>query len=94
MQEAVLTFRQMLGGWPGYEKGTATTCYLILGPFEKSLCATPPHRWLLRGIFVKHNIRTRCLMRMLCCGARGLLGAFYDVGETPVLSFGKWTGLG
>ena len=37
MQDGVLTFRQMLGGWPGYEKGTVTISYLIEEVFEKSL---------------------------------------------------------
>lgn len=31
VQDAVLTFRQMLGGWPGYEKGTTIIWYLTSG---------------------------------------------------------------
>ena len=51
VQDAVLTLRQMLGGWPGYEKGTATTCYLTSGGFGKSTSATP-----LAGIVCGLNV--------------------------------------
>ena len=36
VQDVVLTFRQMPGGWPSYEKGTATTAYPNAHSFEKS----------------------------------------------------------
>jgi len=64
VQDAVLTFRQMLSGWPSYEKGTAITCYLMPGVFGKSRSNTAPMWLRLAKLFVKHCIRTRKLMRM------------------------------
>src|SRR5699024_5346588 len=36
LQDGVMDFRKMLGGWPGYEKGTVTISYLIAEVFKKS----------------------------------------------------------
>jgi len=58
VQDVVLTFRQMPGGWPSYEKGTATTCYLTGGGFEKSLVNDRGR--LAVGWRVKQLIRIRC----------------------------------
>src|SRR5690625_7984766 len=57
VQDVVLTFRQMPGGWPSYEKGTATTCYLTGGGFEKSLVNDRGR--LALGWRVKQLIRIR-----------------------------------
>lgn len=44
VQDVVLTFRQMLGGWPSYEKGTATLAYPNSRTFEKSQFVNSPSK--------------------------------------------------
>src|SRR5699024_6476922 len=58
VQDVVLTFRQMLSGWPSYEKGTATTCYLISTLFQKFMLWLA--FWCCAIAALKQHIRIRC----------------------------------
>src|SRR5699024_10074501 len=91
MQDGVLTFRQMLGGWPGYEKVTVTISYLIMEVFKKSLSNIGLTRvyWCL-----KRCTRTGVPVRVQLYVIREVLfGAFHDIGQSPVLRLGQRTGL-
>src|SRR5699024_2296872 len=65
VQDAVLTYRQMLSGWPSYEKGTATTAYPNSHSFERSH-PTGPIPEMASACHLKHFIRTTYLVRMKC----------------------------
>lgn len=65
MQDVVLTCRQIPGGWPSYEKGTATTCYRTPGGFGKSLFTTLGWVGFLVGVKTLHP-HQEFLMRMQC----------------------------